>query len=452
MKIKLFLFSLFISFFSLMAGAFDIKEGELDNGLKVIFIPSKTAPAIYHSVWYKVGSIHEDPQYTGVSHLLEHMLFKGTEKFPEGAISRIVEEHGGMINAMTSYEFTAYFEFVPKELLETVMEMEADRMENVTIDPDELITEIDIVLDERLMVIDNIPTNLFIEKADKEFWREDPRSRGVIGSPETISAITPEIAEEYHKIHYAPNNAVLVVAGDAEFDEVMELAEKHYGPIPAKKLPEPVQVYEPDHLEAKKLVYRHERMSEPNLHRWILAPKFDEENLFEESLTLEVLSKILGGETGRVYERLVMEENLAIDAGFQMNSFLKGGRDAYGFYATAHDEKDADRIFEIFSEIIEDLKENPITEEEVKKVTMRAADEVTFMSESMLYTAFVVSNFYFRDISMDKVRNYTEYMEQVTAEDIRKMVERMFGEYYPTDIIMAQAEVEEAPAAEEEEI
>ena len=213
------------------AAAVRAHEFKLANGLDVVVIPDHRAPVVTQMVWYKVGAADEPPGSSGIAHFLEHLMFKGTDTIPTGQFSKIVARNGGEDNAFTNHDVTAYFQRVAKDRLPTVMEMEADRMANLRLTEEDVVTERNVILEERRSRIDNDPGSILQEQMMAALYENHPYGIPIIGWEHEIEALDREDALTYYKRFYAPNNAILIVAGDVEPDEVKRLAEDTYGKL-----------------------------------------------------------------------------------------------------------------------------------------------------------------------------------------------------------------------------
>ncbi len=267
----------------------------LDNGLEAVVIQDTRAPVVVHMLWYHVGSADEPAGKSGIAHYLEHLMFKGTDDVGPGDFSRIVEANGGSHNAFTSFDYTGYFQRVAAERLELMMEMEADRMRDLRLDRDDFATERDVVLEERAQRTDSNPDALFREQMRAAQFLNHPYGRPIIGWRHEISDLTLQDALDFYDIHYAPNNAVLIVAGDVTVEAVKGLAEKHYGPIaPTENLPKRLRPTEPAQLAARRLVMEDERVANPYVIRSYLAPRRKQGDQ-REAAALSLLSALIGG-------------------------------------------------------------------------------------------------------------------------------------------------------------
>jgi zinc protease len=288
----------------------------LDNGLTVVVIEDRRAPVVIQTVWYRVGSADDPAGQSGVAHFLEHLMFKATDELQEGAFSRIVAENGGQDNAFTTTDYTGYIQRVAADRLDLVMGMEADRMVDLAPGEAGVLSERSVVIEERRQTTDSDPGARFFEETTAALYRNHPYGRPVIGWEQEIAALTPETAMAFYRAHYAPNNAILVIAGDAGVEEVRQLAEKHFGPIPASPSVRPrVRPQEPPHRAALRVEMHDPRMSESVLSRTYLAParRPGEQS---EAAALAVLAELLGGSsiTSVMAREFLLGERRALQA------------------------------------------------------------------------------------------------------------------------------------------
>ena len=287
----------------------------LDNGMQVVVVTNRRAPVVSHHVWYKVGSADSPLGKSGLAHFLEHLMFKGTANLEPGEFSRIVARNGGNENAFTGPDYTGYFQTIAKDRLELVMRMEADRMVNLVLDDDEVVRERSVVLEERSQRTDNDPGARLGEQLNATQFYHHPYRLPVIGWRHEMETYSREDALDFYRAWYAPNNAVLIVAGDIDAAELRPLAEKYYGAIPARPVPERDRVQEPPQDARREVVLSDPRVQQPYWLRSYLAPSFSA-GASEHAYPLEVLSEILGGtSTSRLYRSLVIEQKLATSAG-----------------------------------------------------------------------------------------------------------------------------------------
>lgn len=289
----------------------------LANGMDAVVIEDHRAPVVTHMVWYRVGSADEAPGKSGIAHFLEHLMFVGTDDIAEGDFSRIIEGLGGNDNAFTSYDYTAYFQRISTEHLELMMTMEADRMRDLVLNEQAVLTERDVVLAERAQRTDSDPGSLFSEQLDAALYMNHHYGIPVIGWRHEIEQLNLVDALEFYRHYYAPNNAILVVAGDVTPDEVEALATKHYGKLePTEGITKRVRPTEPPHLSPRRLEFHDKRVSNPYIIRSYLAPERNT-GAQSEAAALMVLAQVLGGGglTSVLGKALQLENPIAVSTG-----------------------------------------------------------------------------------------------------------------------------------------
>ncbi len=304
------------------------KEGQeavttftLENGMDVVVVEDHRAPVVQHMVWYRAGSADEPIGSSGVAHFLEHLLFKATDTMEAGELSATVAANGGNDNAFTSYDYTAYFQRVAADRLELMMRMEADRMSNIRLTENDIITERDVVLEERNQRTENNPRALFGEQMNAAQYLNHRYGAPIIGWRHEMEALDMDDALSFYQIHYAPNNAILVVTGDVDPDEVRALADQYYGVIPANPdLPERIRSQEPPQTAERRLTFKDARVAQPYVQRSYLAPERDAGEQ-EKAAALFLLAELLGGSTtSYLNEKLQFEQQKVVYTG----AFYKG--------------------------------------------------------------------------------------------------------------------------------
>ncbi|MBT8455324.1 MAG: insulinase family protein [Rhodobacteraceae bacterium] len=297
-----------------VARAAEVSSFTLDNGMEVVVLEDNRAPVVVHMVWYRVGSADEPPGKTGIAHFLEHLMFKGTETTAPREFSEVIAANGGSENAFTSPDYTAYFQRIAADRLELMMKYEADRMVNLKLLEEDVATEREVVLEERNQRVDGDPGSIFTEQRRAAQYINHPYGNPVIGWRHEIMGLTLEDAKAFYRDHYAPNNAVLVVAGDASPEEVRRLAETYYGVIPPNPDIGPrVRPADPPHRVERRLHFEDPRISQPYVIRTYLAPERDSGDQ-EEAAALFLLSRLLGGSsaTSVLGQSLQFEKQIAI--------------------------------------------------------------------------------------------------------------------------------------------
>lgn len=298
---------------ALPAAAGEVTTFTLENGLEAVVIENHRAPVAVHMVWYRIGAADEPPGKSGIAHFLEHLMFKGTDDRAAGEFSQLVELNGGSDNAFTSRDYTAYFQRVAADRLDLMMELEADRMRDLAMTEDDVATERAVIIEERNQRVENDPGALFTEQRMAAQYLNHPYGIPIIGWRHEMEGLTREDALDFYRRFYAPNNAVLVVAGDVEPEEVRRLAELHYGPLePSPGIGERVRPAEPPQIAERRIVMTDPRVAQPYVLRTYLAPERDA-GAQEEAAALTYLAEILGGGTTSVLARkLQFEMPLAV--------------------------------------------------------------------------------------------------------------------------------------------
>jgi zinc protease len=293
-----------------------VVDFRLDNGLTVVVIPDRRAPVVTHMVWYRNGSADDPPGKSGIAHFLEHLMFKGTKAHPQGEFSLRIAEIGGQENAFTSNDYTAYFQRVAKEHLSAMMEFEADRMTGLVLTDEVVAPERDVVLEERRMHCDADPSAQLNEAVQAALFTHHPYGTPIIGWSHEIESLDRRDALAYYARFYTPENAILIVAGDTDPEDVRRLAEQHYGKIsPRGAAPERHRQQEPKPVARRLVVVNDEKVEQPSWQRCYLAPSH-RTAAPGESEALEVLAHLVGGgQTSLLYRKLVLEDGQAVAAG-----------------------------------------------------------------------------------------------------------------------------------------
>jgi len=289
---------------------------KLDNGMDVVVIPDHRAPVVTHMAWYRIGAADESPGVSGIAHFLEHLMFKATENMKSGEFSKTIARLGGQDNAFTSQDVTAYFQRIARDRLPTVMKMEAERMTKLRLEEKEVLTERDVIKEERRSRTDNNPTAILAEEMNAALYQSHPYGIPIIGWMHEIAKLSREDALAFYKRHYAPNNAILIVAGDVTPDEVLKLAKETYGKIPRNP---DVKAYarptEPPARAARRVELVDARAGQPILQRYYNAPSYASAE-GREAEALDLLLKVTAsGTTSRLYRELVVKQKIASSVG-----------------------------------------------------------------------------------------------------------------------------------------
>lgn len=406
----------------MIAGRADAKVYEpesitLANGMQVVAITDHRVPVVTHMVWYKVGGADEVPGETGLAHFLEHLLFKGTEKVPSGEFSRTVSRNGGEGNAFTGYDYTAFFQTIASDKLPLVMEMEADRMVNLTLDPAEVASEREVVLEERRSRIDNSPGALLSERTNAALYLNYPYRRPLIGWAHEIKALTRENALAFYHKWYAPNNAVLVVAGDITMDELKPLAEKYYGVIPAHAVPDRNRPLEPEQISARRVEFSHPQVGQVSWSRRYLAPsRFYGES--DQVMPLAVLAEVIGGgATSRLYKSLVIDRKIALSAGASYSG-SSIGPGTFSFYAVPAEGTSVEELEAAFEKELTAILRDGVDAQEVARAVKSMKASAVYARDSVTAPAHAVGQALAIGRTITEIESWPDQVGSVTQEQV----------------------------------
>jgi zinc protease len=404
------------------ASALDINVSsfKLDNGMQVVVIPDHRAPVVTHMVWYKTGAADEQQGKAGVAHLLEHLMFKGTPKYPDGAFSRIVRANGGDENAFTTQDFTGYFQKVMKDRLPLVMELEADRMQNLELTDETVLPERAVVLEERRQRIENEPSGLLNEQMDASLFTAHPYGKPVIGWMPQVSKLTRQDAMDFYAAHYEPENAILIVAGDVTPDEVKTLAERYYGPLKNKRpTPERLRAEEPPANAERRVTMSDPRVSSPSWLRQYLAPAA--RNLPQrEELAMSVLAEIIGGSNqSRFYQTLNIQKKLAAYSGawFDADQLDYG---TFTIYASPNPGVTVEAVEKEVDSILDEVASKGVTQEELDRSRNNMIASAVYLLDSQDKLARMFGVALATGQSIDDVLNWDKDLATVTVDDVNK--------------------------------
>jgi zinc protease len=359
-----------------------VSEFHLANGLDVVVIPDHRTPVVTHMIWYRVGSADEPRGRAGIAHFLEHLMFKGTRAHPDGEFSRLVAELGGEENAFTSNDFTAYFQRVAKEHLGTMMDMEADRMRGLELAETMVASERDVVLEERRMRTDAVPASQLGEAMTAALFVNHPYGAPVIGWKGEIEKLDRNDALGFYRRFYAPNNAILVVAGDATAEEVRRLAEATYGKVEAEPgIAKRARPQEPAPVAARKLVLADERVRQPTLQRMYLVPSYATAKPGEAE-ALEVVAQALGAHTtGRLYKRLILDRKVAVGASAWYSGTALDDH-MFGFYAVPAEGVSLEELEQALDDMLAEVSRDGLAEAEIARAKTRLVAEAVYRRDS----------------------------------------------------------------------
>ncbi len=396
---------------------------ELENGMEVVVIPDHRVPVVTHMVWYRVGSADEPRGKSGIAHFLEHLMFKGTETIPPGEFSKTVARNGGRDNAFTSYDFTAYFQRVAKDRLALVMEMEADRMTNLVLSDEVVLPERSVILEERNQRTDNEPLSLLAERVSAALYVHHPYRIPIIGWKHEIEELDREDALAFYKQHYAPNNAILVVAGDITADELRPLAEKFYGTIKAGEIEPRVRVIDPPKITSQRVVLKDARAKQARVTQQLIVPSYTtaEEG---EAEAIEILSQVLGGgTTSRMYQEVVVGKKLAASAGtWYQSEALNDGK--FGVFAVPRSGVDIQDVEDALIQSVDKFLEEGITEEELERAKNTLVADAIYARDSQQSMAYFIGITVTTGLTVEDFLAWPDRISAVTAEQVNEVARK----------------------------
>lgn len=400
----------------------EVKEYVLKNRLKVLIIEEHKAPVATFQIWYRVGSRQEPLGKSGLSHFLEHMMFKGTEKHGPSVFSKIIQKNGGTDNAYTTKDYTAYFELFPSDRIKVPIELEADRMQNLMLDIEEVNSEKNVIMEERRLRYEDDPQNSLYEEVVAAAFKVHPYQRPVIGWMSDIKSIDRDDLRKYYKTYYSPDNAVIVIVGDVSADDMIENVKAVFEKIPNRFSVEKVISEEPDQ-KGERRVYLKKEAELPYIILAYHTPCFPH----EDSYALDVLSLILSnGKSSRLYQSLVYEKKIALSvssdySGFHKDPFL------FFFSATAYPGRDIKEVEEALYSEIEKIKDVPPSEYEVQKSKNQIEasfimDQDSIFMQAMNYGLFEMLG------DWRLIEKYLEGVKGVTPKDVQKVAMKYLTE------------------------
>jgi zinc protease len=397
----------------------DVSHFKLKNGLEVVVIPDHRTPVVTHMIWYRVGSADEEPGKTGIAHFLEHLMFKGTKKNPGGRFSKTLAEIGGQENAFTSQDYTAYFQRVAREHLPTVMEFEADRMIGLVLTDENVLPERDVVLEERRSRTDSDPAAQLSEAAQAALFANHPYRNPIIGWEHEIRQLNRKDALEFYRRHYAPNNAILVVAGDVTAQDVRSLAEKFFGPIAARPDVKPrVRPEEPEPLAHRIVELTDPRVKQPQLSRSYLVPSY---RLAKpgEAEALDLLAHVLGsGSLGRLYRALVVDQGIAVTAASWYNGTVLD-RARFGIYVTPKPGTSFEKLEAAIEAVIAKVAADGVDGPELERAKTRLIADSVYQQDNQSRLARMYGVGLTVGATVEEIKAWPDQIRSVTADAVR---------------------------------
>ena len=398
----------------------------LENGMDVVVIEDHRSSAVVHMLWYRAGAADEPRGTSGVAHFLEHLLFKATDKLEAGEFSKIVAANGGTDTAFTSYDYTGYFQRVAADRLPLMMEMEADRMINIRLTEESIATERDVILEERNQRIENDPGSLFREQRQAALYLNHPYGTPIIGWRHEMEELSLDDALSYYKRYYAPNNAILIVAGDVEPENVLALAQENYGPLPANpNLGERARPFEPPHMAERRVVFRDARVAQPYVMRTYLAPERDS-GAQEKAAALTILAELLsGGQTSVLTRKLQFDTQVAVySSAFYSGTSLDDT--TFGLIVVPSQGVSLEEGEAALDTAVAEFLAEGVDAEQLERIKFQLKAQQIYARDSANRLARRYGDALTSGLTVEDVQAWPEILQAVTAEDVIAAAHEVF--------------------------
>lgn len=427
------MFAMLLTFAGLFYGsqaqaAAEFQQKTLKNGLKIIVQEDHRAPVVVSQVWYRAGSLDEVNGKTGVAHVLEHMMFKGTRKVPAGQFSRKIAAAGGKENAFTGKDYTCYFQQLEKSHLPLAFELEADRMANLIISDEEFAKEIEVVKEERRWRNEDKPQSKVNEQYEAMLYRAHPYGRPVVGFMNDLEHMTADDAREWYRHWYAPNNATVVVVGDVQAQAVFALADKTFGKLKAKPLPVRKPQVEPAQIGERRAVVK----APAKLPYFVMgfhAPALKNGAAYDEQdwepFALEVLSSVLSGNgSSRLNQKLVREQAIALDIDTGYDSTNRGQSASFEIAASPSEGVSQDALIQAIWAQIDEIKTHGVTADELHRVKAAVIAADVYKRDSMFYQAMQMGQLETMGYPLSLLQTNAARVQAVTSEQIQAVAKK----------------------------
>jgi zinc protease len=433
--IKLIILVICLGFLPLTSAASNplrIEQFTLSNGMKVIFIPNHRVPAVSHSVWYNVGAADDPYGISGAAHFLEHMMFKGTEKYAPGEFSRIIAKNGGNENAFTGHDFTAFFQNISSENLELVMSMESERIRGLKLDEEQFTLEKSVIIEERKQTRENNPVAQLVEQVDAVMYQNHPYGRPVIGWHQEIKETTKQALRTFYDAHYRPCNATLIVSGDVALETLKDLAEQYYGsldreycannPSFARNRPQ-----EPRHIAARQITVRSEIAKQPIILKKYFAAK-SQISAINNPYAAEIFTHIFGNSsTGILYKELVLQQKLATEA-YAFYDPLSLDDSDFGIVATPKDGVDIEALKSAMDKVILEASAGNIVDEDIESAKKSLVASEVYAREGLFNIVRILGQIVTTGHDIAVFENWADNISSVQNSDVNAFAKAIFND------------------------
>lgn len=399
-------------------------EFKLDNGMRVLVQEDHRSPVVVSQVWYRAGSIDEVNGKTGVAHVLEHMMFKGTRDIKPGQFSRIIAAAGGRENAFTGRDYTAYFQQLEKSQLPLSIRLEADRMNNLVLTEEEFSKEIKVVMEERRWRTEDKAQAKVYEQFNAAVYNAHPYGRPIVGWMNDLEHMTDTDAREWYKTWYAPNNAMLVVVGDVDPQEVFKLARKHFGPLKPSKMPARKPQTEPEQKGERRIIVK-AQAELPYILMGFRAPALKDPQNDWEPYALELLAGVLDGNaSARLNQQLVRDSQVAVEVSAGYSMLSRGRESLFMLEGTPSQGKTAADLEAALLQQVEKIKDSGVTAEELQRVKAQVIAADVYKRDSMFYQAMEIGQMETMGYSWKILDDYQSKLEAITPEQVQEVARK----------------------------
>jgi zinc protease len=391
----------------------------LTNGMQVLVIPDHRASVVTQMLWFKVGGVDDPPGISGLAHFFEHMMFRGTKAVPGDLYAQTIAKNGGEENAFTTHDFTAFYEQIASDRLKLAMDLEADRLANLDLSDNNVSTERDVVLEERRMRVENNPQALTTEQMGAALHLSHPYGRPVLGWPEEVRHIDRVSAQDFYKHHYAPNNAILIIAGDVTPDQVRVMAQSEYGKVAARPLQPRAEFAEPRRLTETRMTVVRPDVQVPLLLRSYRVPSYAQAAPGQAE-SFEALAQIMGGDqTAALYRILVEEKKLATDAGCSYDGYARDAAE-FTLYAVPRPGVSLETLEKAVDEVIQGFTAAQAKPSDLVRAKTGLVASVTYRQDSQFSMASAYGQALMIGLTVDDVNEWPNRIRAVNAANVQK--------------------------------
>ncbi len=418
----------------------------LQNGMQVVVIPDHRAPVVTQMIWFKVGAVDDPPGVSGLAHFFEHMMFRGTRQVPGDAYAQTIARNGGEDNAFTTHDYTAFYEQIAVDRLKLAMDLEADRMANLDLNDNSVATERDVVLEERRMRVDNNPQALLGEQMSAALHLSHPYGRPVIGWPEEVRRIDRVSAQDFYDHHYAPNNAILVLAGDVTPDQVRVMAQAEYGKLPARDLKPRAEFSEPPRIAETRITVQRPDARVPVFSRIYRVPSYAQAAPGQAE-GFEALAQVMGGdETAALYRTLVEQKKLASDAGCSYDGYARDAAE-FSVYAVPRPGVSLEQLEKAVDQVIQGFTAAPAAAADLTRAKTQLIASVTYRRDSQYAMATAYGTALMIGLTVDDVNSWPQRMRAVDGAGVQKAAQGLLKRNAVTAYMLPQGGSQQGPAS-----